>query len=413
MRMRFQLLTACRLKRRRRLAACAFAAACVLPTAAQAQALATLERALLPQQDVMIKSGTVDGTFWESLAFLRAEEDRQRAIRGNVTFGMTGDSSGPRSLFKLNTGVGLSRGVFPAEFTVDTFLSLQLANGQVQEDVTSLKISYDYHTTKSLQYFAFAERFSDNFLSIAQRYEVGFGARLGASFGRIGDWRETDRHLNNFRRNLAGARAVAAKLPALAQVRLQPTAIFDEERFAKTLDNLDQMMRDRQERLFVGIAVSAFAEVEQAAIDAMSSPISPASGAAAVRVKTSLDGTHRYRLNIRPTIRFRASPQVSFRVYPYWKLPIDGPRQVTLRNGERRLDYRRDVLSDMTWSLQPGETGLEGVDFIFTFNHFFDNAPPMLPQRVIDDAAAAGRVFDRLIAEEGHRFVSMSLRVRW
>jgi hypothetical protein len=37
----------------------------------------------------------------------------------------------------------------------------------------------------------------------------------------------------------------------------------------------------------------------------------------------------------------------------------------------------------------------------------------MLPQRVVDDAAAAGRVFDRIIAEEGHRFVSMSLRVRW
>jgi hypothetical protein len=389
-------------------------AALVLVAApAGAQTLATIERTLLPQQDGMLKGGAVDGTFWESLAFLRTEEDRQRAIRGNVTFGMTGDSSGPRSLFKMNTGIALSRGTYPAEFTVDTFLSLQLANGQVQEDVTSLKISYDYHTTEWLQYFAFAERFSDNFLSISQRYEVGFGARLGVSFGRIGDWQETDRQFANFRRNLPGVRAVAAKLPAVAQLRLQPTALFDEERFEKTLDNFDQMVRDRQERLFLGIAASVFAEVEQAAIEAMSLPVSSASGPAAVRVKTFLDGSHRYRLNIRPTIRFRATPQVSFRVYPYMKLPIDGPRHVTLPNGERRLDYRRDVLSDMTWSLRTEETGLEGVDFIFTFNHFFDNVPPMLPQRVIDDAAAAGRVFDRLIAEEGHRFVSMSLRVRW
>ena len=34
-------------------------------------------------------------------------------------------------------------------------------------------------------------------------------------------------------------------------------------------------------------------------------------------------------------------------------------------------------------------------------------------ERLIDEAAANGRVFDRIIAEEGHRFVSMSLRVRW
>jgi hypothetical protein len=409
---RLQTLSACPPKPRRRWAGCVLAALALAAAPAGAQTLATLERTLLPQQDNILKSG-VDQTFWESLAFLRTEEDRQRAIRGNVTFGMTGDSSGPRSLFKMNTGIALSRGTYPAEFTVDTFLSLQLANGQVQEDVTSLKISYDYHTTKWLQYFAFAERFSDNFLSISQRYEVGFGARLGVSFGRIGDWRETDRQFANFRRNLPGVRAVAAKLPAVAQLRLQPTALFDEQRFENMLDNFDQMVRDRQERLFLGIAASVFTEVEQAAIDATSTPISPAAGQAPVRVKTFLDGSHRYRLNVRPTIRFRATPQVSFRIYPYMKLPIDGPRHVTLPNGERRLDYRRDVLSDMTWSLRPDETGLEGVDFIFTFNHFFDNAPPMLPQRVIDDAAAAGRVFDRLIAEEGHRFVSMSLRVRW
>jgi hypothetical protein len=410
---RLQTLTACPPKPRRGWAGCVLAAAIVLAAApAEAQALATLERQLLPLQEGILKGG-VDGTFWESLAFLRAEEDRQRAIRGNVTFGMTGDSSGPRSLFKLNTGIGLSRGVYPSELTVDTFLSLQLANGQVQEDVTSLKISYDYHTTKELQYFGFVERFSDNFLSISQRYEVGFGARLGFSFGRLNDWRETDRQFANFRRNLPAVRAVAAKLPTLGQIRLQPTGLLDEPRFEKTLDNLDQMVRDRQERLFLGIAASVFAEVEQAAIDATSFPIAPASGQAPVRVKTFLDGSHRYRLNIRPTIRFRASREVSFRVYPYMKLPIDGPRHVTLPNGQRRLDYRRDVLSDMTWSIRPEETGLEGVDFIFTFNHFFDNAPPMLPQRVIDDAAAAGRVFDRVIAEEGHRFVSMSLRVRW
>ncbi len=152
-------------------------AAILAPVPARAQAVANLERQLLPLQEGVLKNAPgVDQTLWESLAFLRAEEDRQRAVKGTITFGLTGDEAGPRSLFKLNTGIALTRGVFPSEITVDSFLGLQLANGQVQEDVTSLKISYDYHTTSQLEYFAFAERFSDNFLSIQQRYEVGFGA---------------------------------------------------------------------------------------------------------------------------------------------------------------------------------------------------------------------------------------------
>ncbi len=385
------------------------------PAPVLAQVIANLERQLLPLQEGAFKSAPdVDATLWESLTFLRAEEESQRAIKGNVTFGMTGDESGSRSLFKLNTGVGLSRGVFPSEFTVDSFLSLQLVNGQIQEDVTSLKISYDYHATRQLQYFAFAERFSDNFLSIQQRYEVGFGASMGFGFGRLGNWQETDRQFANFKRNLPGVRAVAATLPAPVQARLQATGVLDEAEFNATLDSLDHMVRDRQTRLFVGLAASVFSEIERAAMDVVSSPLAISTqDADQVPLKVTLDGTQRYRLNIRPTLRFRASREVMIKVYPYLKLPLDGPQHVDVPGGERRLDYRRDVLSEMTWSIRPEETGLESVDFVFTFNHFFDNVPPTLPARLVAEAAATGRVLTPVSAEEGHRFVSMSLRVRW
>lgn len=381
-----------------------------------AQTFTNLERQLLPLQEGALKTAAgVDPTLWESLSFLRAEEDRQRAIKGTVTFGLSGDESGPRSLFKLNTGISLSRGVFPSELTVDSFLGLQLANGQVQEDVTSLKLSYDYHTTRQLEYFAFAERFSDNFLSIQQRYEVGFGARLGFDFGRVGDWRDTDRHFANLQKSLPGIRAMATGLPQPVQARLQTTGVLDADRFATSIDNLEHMVRDRQTRLFVGLAASLFAEIEHAAIDVVASPTSPAANGpqTPVRSKVTLDGVQRYRLNIRPTIRLRPLREVLLRVYPYVKLPLDGPRYVVLPDGRRRLDYRRDFLSEMTWSIRPEETGLESVDFVLTFNHFFDNVPPILPPQAVADAAVAGRVFDRVIAEEGHRFVSMALRVRW
>jgi hypothetical protein len=394
-------------------AACVVAIAAAASRSVKAQAVANLERQLLPQQQGVLKDAPqIDATLWESLAFLRAEEDRQRAIRGSISFGLTGDEAGSRSLFKLNTGIGLSRGVFPSEITVDSFLGLQLVNGQIQEDVTSLKISYDYHTTQQLEYFAFAERFSDNFLSIQQRYEVGFGARWGFEFGRGGDWRETDRHFENVRRNLPGVRTAMATLPNPAQATLKATGVLDPGRIDRGLENLEQMVRDRQTRLFIGLAASIFAEIENAAIDVVSSSVIPDT-AAAIRAKITLEGAHRYRLAVRPTIRLRPSREVTIRVYPYLKLPLEGPRRVTLPSGESRLDYRRDVLSEMTWSIRPEDSGLERVDFVFTLNHFFDNVPPALTPRIIADALAAGRVYDRVTAEEAHRFVSMSLRVQW
>ncbi len=386
-----------------------------VPMPARAQTIANVERQLLPLQEGALKSAPgVDATLWESLAFLRAEEDRQRAIKGTVSFGLTGDEAGARSLFKLNTGISLTRGVYPSEVTVDSFLGLQLLNGQLQEDVTSLKLSYDYHATRRVQYFAFAERFSDSFLSIQQRYEVGFGARVSFDVGRVGDWRDTDRQFASLERNLPGVRTAVATLSAPAQARLQATGVLDPARFDTTLGNLQQMVRDRQTRLVVGMAASIFAEIEHAAIEVVSSPLPGNDTAQApTRSKITLDGIQRYRLNLRPTIRFRPSREVLIRVYPYLKLPLDGPTHVTLPGGGRKLDYRRDVLSEMTWTIRPEETGLESVDLVFTFNHFFDSAPPRLPQPTIADAAAAGRAFDRTVAEQSHRFVAMSLRVRW
>jgi hypothetical protein len=286
-----------------------------------------------------------------------------------------------------------------------------MVNGQVQEDVTSLKISYDYHTTNNVQYFAFAERFSDNFLSIQQRYEIGFGARVGFDVGRAGNWQESDRHFANVRQNLPAIRAAAASLPRASLARLQAGRVLDPMRVDAALDNLEYMVRNEQTKLFVGLAASVFAEIENAALDVLSAAL--ADTAPGVKTRIDLDGTHRYRLNIRPTLRVRPSRQIVLRVYPYWKLPLDGDRHVTLPNGERRFDYRRDVLSEMTWTIRPEDTGVEAVEFVFTFNHFFDNAPPAVPAPFLDEAASAGRSFDRLVAEERHRFISMALRIRW
>lgn len=390
--------------RRVLLLSCAVLAAVAVPAVSSAQAIADFERKLLPYQTAAL--GSLDRSFWQALSFLRAEEDRQRALKADIMFGLSGDEAGQKSLFKLNTGISLSRGVFPSELTVVSRFLLTVRDNVLQEEVTSLAITYDYHTSNKFEYFAFAERFTDSFLSIQNRYEIGFGGRIGKDFGYVGTQQVADA-IKTVEQQISPIQT------ALAAGRRAGDPVPDVAAYQRAAHNLDHINRDNQSRLFLGIAASAFAELERAEMEAISIPVTGSVSASdQIKSKVLLDSEHRYRLSIRPTIKFRPSPQVELIVFPYWKLPLDGDRYVDTPSG-RRLDYRRDVLSQMTWSIKQGQTGLENVDVIFSFNHFFDNVPPRLPQSLINTAATNNRKYVATEAERSHQLVALTLKLRW
>ncbi len=370
----------------------------------QAQSVADLERRLLPFRNTLAPTAG----FWEALADLRSLEERQQALRADILFGLSGDEAGERSLYKLNTGIAVSRGDYPSELSVDSRLGLQLRDGMLQEDVTTLRITYDYHTSRTLQYSAFAERFTDNFLSIQQRYEIGFGARLAWPLGFVGDEAELDRKMNVVRTGLTGMTGVASNPASLTSSDLQ--------RFGRSVDELDRSIRDTEARLLFGIAVSVFSEIERASLDVMSVPlVGPIVPGDSLAVSIAVPSRQRYRLSIRPTFRWRPAPDVRIQVFPYFKLPLNASHRVPDPGDStvRRYDFRRDIYSELAWTLRSDQTGLENVQFVLTLNHFLDNVPPSLSARRIAEEAARGRVFVRTYAERTHSYVSLALRVRW
>lgn len=390
-------------------AGCAVAVALCVPGVAFSQVIADVERQLLAERAGVLSS--LDPAFWNALSVLRKEEDRQRALKADISFGLTGDEAGDRSLFKLNTGISLSRGEFPSEVNVVSKLGLQQRDGQLQEDVTSLLISYDYHTTRHLEYFAFAERFSDNFLSIQQRYEIGFGARAGFHFGSVPSWTRVADSFETIRAGLPALRAAVPRMPIRGQAI--PNLGPDESSgLPLATRRLEHALRDQSARVFLGLVASVFAELERAEIEVTSRP-AIGSTDPVVTSKVPVDATYRYRLTLRPAIRLRPSDEITIFIHPYYKLPLDGARHVTGSDGTRRLDYRRDVMSEMEWTIKQEQTGLESVGFLVTVNHFFDNVPPVLPERFVADAALAGRTLTRFQAERSHRVVALSLKLKW
>jgi hypothetical protein len=83
-----------------------------------------------------------------------------------------------KELSKLNLNSSISKGFFPNELTFITDSSFQLEDGAVKENVTKLLLNYEYYFSKCLEGYVFVERFSDSYLSIQQRYEIGTGLKL-------------------------------------------------------------------------------------------------------------------------------------------------------------------------------------------------------------------------------------------
>ena len=89
-----------------------------LPSRVLAQPVADLERKLLPFRYTALD--TLPSGFWSGITKLRLEEERQRSLSASISVGFSGDDAGDRSLYKLNTGISLSRGDFPSQLSVDS-----------------------------------------------------------------------------------------------------------------------------------------------------------------------------------------------------------------------------------------------------------------------------------------------------
>jgi hypothetical protein len=113
------------------------------------------------------------------LGTLRDEENFQRRPRGKAALNFKGDEAGQQEKYTVGVELALRVGSYPGEFKFNADLAVDFQDGELSEDVSALKIAYDYYTNESLELFAFAERFKDSFLSIDQRYEVGVGFFFG------------------------------------------------------------------------------------------------------------------------------------------------------------------------------------------------------------------------------------------
>ncbi len=383
---------------------------------------------------------------WKLLSAIKEEANNQKILRGKASFGFTGDgvSQSADSQDKnpgqttVNSGLELKRGSYPGKFTFNVDVGLRLSKNKVQEDVSKIKASYDYYTTEWLMPFTFVERFSDSFMNIDQRYEVGFGAYFSRTFLKIGKRslkiREKGKEYSS---DIATAfetlKEEEKKLKESSSQKPKKNADWrddgwyecyrklapkESENLKKDefLEQLEDWIKEagiaqkkRNALITVGVSSALFRETEKATIKREhEEEVKTTEGPKMVAIEDTfpVDAAHRYRLSVRPTLEVQPSDRWSLLFRWYWKIPVGqtrGDRLLSDGTLKEVLDYRSDLESSLTYSVKGVEFGQPGdVDVTLRYQRFFDNAPPLFIEKTPYRSAP-----------DTHNVVSLTLGVKW
>lgn len=334
------------------------------------------------------------------------EKERQASWEVTVGVGLDGDEAGKQSLFKLSNSVELKRGTYPREVRFKAETEISYKDSKINEDMTTLLVNFDYHLNRRIELYAFIERFTDNYMSIRERYEIGAGLQVGWRLGRRGvapvETVPVDAVREWFENPSRGFSGFPGRTPP------QP-AVFDE--FLEDVYNAQVALRERDAKVILGMAFTLFQEFEQAEItaevtaDTLSGVGSPDKNVIlkAGDFDFQLPAEEQLRIVLRPSIEWRATDSLKFDVFSYFKLgqsyfTDDDPR-----------DYRVDWQLGAELDVAAGSPFKKATVF-GKYMERYDKIPPRLTSSVLEGTGRTLVTGENVSAEKLHRIFKFGIQ---
>lgn len=313
------------------------------------------------------------------IKYLKALEQKEKRFNGSARFGFAGDRTDAASLYKINGGISVYRGYFPDKFEFTNDVGIVLSNGQFTENVSNIFMTYD-HTllvgdSLFLEDYAVMSRFSDEFLGIEQRYELGGGIILAR-------W---SKHLTtNGKKELRQISKLRFVPPVPGSDSLTICVEGDCQRFkiqntegndAAQIHNSQQLakvaIRKKYNRFRAALLAGMIFETEKGfAADTVSTLIGTQ------YIHQSFNATQFLRWEVRPTLDLKPNDNWTIKIRPFFKMPMpwEWYSEVS-KNGivSKEIDYRIDFQSSV--SIKLAEKMNKQASFEVQYRILYDNAP--------------------------------------
>ena len=387
-----------------RTASCALVALLLFASATSSRAAITP----LDQFRAALEPVKKERAWGDSLLGLLNDVAAARRLTGTLEFGYSSQKAGARNLRDIAATANLERGTYPRRVNFNSGAAVQFRDDVLQEEVRGLLLAYEYHFHPNVETYGFVERFTNSYMGIDQRYELGAGLKYewetGGLLPRATNWSAALRRIQRDPDEAKWVReAIAKKYPADAG------RILDAVR---TDPYLKPLIRKRHARVSLGFAVSAFNEIEdpfvESFVDSLAADTSNIRASSASAIKVALASQEHFRVALRPSVTLRFTDELSTTAMVYFKLPAEEPFEI-----DDHFDYRVESLLRATLKLAESADGDETVSITWETRDHFDNTPPRIPESRIATERAAFRRYRDPLAPRRHRSGVFKLSVKW
>ena len=356
---------------------------------------------------------------------------------------------------KIDLGMSGSAGGYPTEYSGSWKARNKRTPSASDEQVTEAKLSVDHYLLDGrVEGYVFVERFSDSFMSIDQRWEIGLGGELelrsdpyrpwrserhGGREGKIVDRETFIRRYTEVGQDLLGHLHDLLSLGVVAIVedgRVYRFEVVDREELLQELTDKSEPCVAESKRLWRDTCVlerelardvvkkfaSLLEDIHRARrLEALSQQRSSWEGGFGLSIiqeledvelkvkeqstmedRTFRSGDSISRASLRASLRYRPSDRTSVRLLVYYKPRVGGEEGFG-------SDYRLEGQGTLAVEL-PGAIGKGTPSLNMEYRYSHDSRPPRLEEI---EPLAKPTDFDRSMAEDTHQYVSLTLKLKW
>jgi|WetSurMetagenome_2_1015567.scaffolds.fasta_scaffold95008_1 hypothetical protein len=288
----------------------------------------------------------------------------KNALNGTTTkvsFGISGNTSNSVDYHKIRSNTELKYGTFPYKFLLNLETETEIKNGKTNDKISDLFISYDYYPdagklhvyTQENRYkrklFIFVSRYSDSYLGIDEKYELGTGVVFNFS----------NSHQDSI---------ILTKTGIENKTKIKEVRDSGKTHKPAEMDELDQANITKYRIIRPALLFGIFYEVEKMAFfDSIPTDTG------LIAYPSNLDATNQIMLEARPTLEFNFTDNLSLSLKCYFKMPISQLRELnTVKLGDTtdaRFDYFIDFPIVLNYKVN------KTMEFSLRYRFMYDNAP--------------------------------------
>jgi hypothetical protein len=285
-----------------------------------------------------------------------------------VSFGISGNSSNSLDYHKINSSTSLNYGAFPYKFKLDLKTETEIKNGKTNDKISDLFISYDYYPDTcrfnfyksgnryKRKIFVFVSRYSDSYLGIDEKYELGAGTVINFAKVRADKVLLTEAGIQNKKK--------ITHLRDTLDIKYINYGVHKPDE----VDELKQANILRYQIIRPALLFGIFYEVEKMAyIDSIPTDSVP------VAYPANFAATNQLMFEVRPTLEFNFTDNLSLSLKCYFKIPFKQLFGNNIVNMGDTAHSKFDCFIDFPMALSYKVN--KSMIFSLQYRFMYDNAP--------------------------------------